>query len=84
MARFDRGALGQQLGFLTTPFGESAHPVKAPYESVVIGHTSNPLVYRGDALLHLARRMPPRRDGEAGRDERTQGACAVPGQPSGA
>ena len=56
---------GQQLGFLTTPFGESTIPVKAPHESVVIGHTSNPLVYRGDALLHLARRAPGRRNGEA-------------------
>jgi predicted deacylase len=80
----DQVKRGQQLGFLTTPFGESAHPVKAPYESVVIGHTSNPLVYRGDALLHLARRTPPRRDGEAGRGERPQGASAGPGQPAGA
>jgi predicted deacylase len=57
---------GQQLGFLTTPFGETIHQLKAPYESVVIGHTSNPLVYRGDALLHLARRAPARRDGGGG------------------
>ena len=32
-----------------------AVPVKAPFEGIVIGFTSNPLVYRGDALLHVAR-----------------------------
>jgi hypothetical protein len=52
---------GQQLGYLTTPFGDALEPVRARFEGMVIGHTSNPLVYRGDALLHLARRTPARR-----------------------
>jgi predicted deacylase len=52
---------GHQLGFLSGPLGDYAQPVKAPFEGMVIGHTSNPLVYRGDALLHLARASPSRR-----------------------
>lgn len=46
----------QQLGYITAPWGDDAQPVKAPFEGIVIGFTSNPLVYRGDALLHVARR----------------------------
>ncbi len=45
----------QQLGYITAPWGDEAVPVKAPFEGIVIGFTSNPLVYRGDALLHVAR-----------------------------
>ena len=52
----------QQLGFISAPWGDDAQPVKAPFEGIVIGYTSNPLVYRGDALLHVARaaRSPSR------------------------
>ncbi|HXT52072.1 MAG TPA: succinylglutamate desuccinylase/aspartoacylase family protein [Thermoanaerobaculia bacterium] len=52
----------QQLGYITPPWGNETTPVKAPFEGIVIGFTSNPLVYRGDALLHVARaaRAPSR------------------------
>src|SRR5688500_19857512 len=50
----------QQLGFISAPWGDDAQPVKAPFEGIVIGYTSNPLVYRGDALLHLADRKSTR------------------------
>lgn len=52
----------QQLGYITAPWGDDAQPVKAPFEGIVIGFTGNPLVYRGDALLHVARaaRTPSR------------------------
>ena len=52
---------GQPLGFVNAPFGETSQQIKAPFEGLVIGHTSNPLVYRGDALLHVARETPTKR-----------------------
>jgi predicted deacylase len=67
---------GHQLGYLTTPFGDALEPVKARFEGMVIGHTSNPLVYRGDALLHVARRTPARR-----RNQRPAPAAALGGSP---
>jgi hypothetical protein len=51
----------QQLGFISAPWGNDAHPVKAAFEGMVIGFTSNPLVYRGDALIHVARRATGKR-----------------------
>jgi len=51
----------QQLGYITAPWGNDTTPVKAPFEGIVIGFTSNPLVYRGDALLHVARKSSARR-----------------------
>ena len=51
----------QQLGFISAPWGDDAQPVKAPFEGIVIGYTSNPLVYRGDALIHVARRAGGKR-----------------------
>ena len=57
----DLARRGQQLGFLNAPFGDHSQPIQAPFEGMVIGHTSNPLVYRGDALVHLARATPSRR-----------------------
>jgi predicted deacylase len=46
----------QQLGFVTSPWGGETKQVLAPFEGIVIGFTSNPLVYRGDALIHVARK----------------------------
>jgi predicted deacylase len=46
----------QELGFITTPFPGRRQAVKAPFEALVAGATANPLVHRGDALVHLARR----------------------------
>jgi predicted deacylase len=62
---------GHQLGYISAPLGDGAETVKAPFEGMVIGYTSNPLVYRGDALLHLARATPSRR--VAGRGKRGGG-----------
>jgi uncharacterized protein len=45
----------QSLGFVTTAYaGGERQVVRAPFAGMVIGHTSNPLVHKGDALLHLA------------------------------
>ncbi len=51
---------GDSLGFISDPFGESESPLLAPYRGVVIGRTTLPLAYQGEALFHIAR---------AGRDD---------------
>jgi len=43
-----------RLARVTDPLGESGVVVRAPFEGVVIGHTNNPLVHRGDGVMHLA------------------------------
>jgi predicted deacylase len=44
----------QQLGLVADAFGEDAAPLLAPEDGLVIGHTNNPLVQQGEAVLHLA------------------------------
>jgi len=44
----------QQLGVITDPHGSQGVKVLAPSSGMVIGHTVNPLVFQGDALLHIA------------------------------
>lgn len=44
----------QSLGAIADTFGDNSVTVKAPDAGVVIGQTNNPLVNRGDALVHLA------------------------------
>ena len=56
-SRQDLGATvarGQTLGFLTTPYDAKRALVKSPCEGVVIGFVTNPLVFQGDALVHVA------------------------------
>jgi predicted deacylase len=45
---------GYKLGKITDPYGGERSIVKASRTGVVIGHTANPLVNRGDALVHIA------------------------------
>ncbi|UCD37940.1 MAG: succinylglutamate desuccinylase/aspartoacylase family protein [Fidelibacterota bacterium] len=45
---------GQQLGIISDPLGEEIKMIKAPWRGLVIGQIKEPLVYRGDAVLHLA------------------------------
>ena len=47
-------AAQQQLGLVADAFGEDAAPLVAPEDGLVIGHTNNPLVQQGEAVLHLA------------------------------
>ncbi|MGB7441942.1 MAG: succinylglutamate desuccinylase/aspartoacylase family protein [Coleofasciculaceae cyanobacterium] len=42
------------LGTVTDAFGEKSVKVYAPCKGLVIGHTQNPLVNQGDAILNLA------------------------------
>ncbi|MDX1631449.1 MAG: succinylglutamate desuccinylase/aspartoacylase family protein, partial [Thermoanaerobaculia bacterium] len=45
----------QVLGRVRIPFGGRSKVVRAPFDGLVIGYSSNPLVHQGDALVHLAR-----------------------------
>ncbi len=44
----------QELGFITDAFGENKVIVRANVSGIVISHTQNPLVNRGDGIIHLA------------------------------
>jgi len=44
---------GQKVGLITGPFGEYEHPVKSSVNGHVIAVNNNPVVNRGDALMHV-------------------------------
>ncbi len=44
----------QELGFITDAFGENKVMVRANVSGIVISYTQNPLVNRGDGIIHLA------------------------------
>ncbi len=46
-------AKGEPIGFLTLPEEAGRTQVKSPTTGVVIGHVTNPLVFQGDALVHV-------------------------------
>lgn len=48
----------QPLGIVADAFGDNGAAVTAPCFGLVIGHTNNPLVSQGDALVHLAEPVP--------------------------
>ncbi|MCT7991441.1 succinylglutamate desuccinylase/aspartoacylase family protein [Laspinema olomoucense] len=43
-----------RLGIICDAFGDQTMKVYAPFDGVIIGHTQNPLVNQGDAILNLA------------------------------
>lgn len=45
---------GDVLGVVSDPTAGAGAPVAARADGVVLGHTVNPLVHQGDALVHLA------------------------------
>lgn len=45
---------GQLLGIINDPFGENETKITSPYDGIVIGRVTIPLVYEGDALFHIA------------------------------
>lgn len=49
----------QRLGFISNTFGDRPVSLHSPTEGLVIGHSQNPLVNQGDALIHVATVMPP-------------------------
>jgi len=49
-------SMGQVILRLHTDFGsEHELPVTSPFDGVAIGITENPMVYQGDALIHVAK-----------------------------
>jgi len=45
---------GETLGTFSEPAGPSEKRLKSRYAGLVIGYTNNPLVYQGDAVVHVA------------------------------
>lgn len=45
---------GEPIAMIAGALGEDAITIKAPFGGVVIGANLNPLVYQGDAVVHLA------------------------------
>ena len=45
----------QVLGPVADPFGDEEVPVKAPFDGIVIGLATNPVVHGGDAVVHIGR-----------------------------
>ncbi|HSR42977.1 MAG TPA: succinylglutamate desuccinylase/aspartoacylase family protein [Longimicrobiales bacterium] len=50
----ERVSKGQRVGEISDTFGHDPHPVKARHAGVVIGVRIHPLVYKGEAVAHLA------------------------------
>lgn len=51
----DHVSTGQVLGYVTDPFGEDETPIHSSDSGIIIGKLNLPLVYKGDALFHIAR-----------------------------
>ncbi|SEW30922.1 hypothetical protein SAMN04488515_2190 [Cognatiyoonia koreensis] len=47
--------LGDTLGSVTDPFGESESDIVAPFDGIIVGRAVLPIVNEGDAVFHLAR-----------------------------
>jgi predicted deacylase len=45
---------GDRLGWVADPFGSEDCAVVTPVDGLIIGMLHNPLVHRGDAVMHLA------------------------------
>lgn len=45
---------GEQLGFISDPYGNESVEVQSPQDAQIIGLNKAPVVYKGDALIHLA------------------------------
>lgn len=50
----DRVGKNQRLGVISDIFGEQQVPIRSPLDGIVIGMNLNPMVHRGDALVHVA------------------------------
>ena len=50
----DTVAVGQPLWTVSSPFGRDRNPKESPYEGIVIGMSTVPLVNPGEAVVHIA------------------------------
>ena len=48
------------LGIIGSPFGENEHELRAPFNGMIIGRTTIPLVHEGEAVFHIARFEGPK------------------------
>lgn len=48
----------QRLGFISDTFGDRLATIHSSLEGLVIGHSQNPLINQGDALIHVAALEP--------------------------
>ena len=46
---------GELLGSVSDPFGELEQEVTAPFDGIIVGRATMPVVNEGDAVFHLAR-----------------------------
>jgi predicted deacylase len=53
---------GQRLAYISDAFGADSRPIVAPKAGIIIGRAGNPVVRRGDALIHLATEFEPATD----------------------
>jgi predicted deacylase len=44
----------EKIGSISNIFGEEVAQVKAPCSGVIVGMATNPKVYQGDAIIHIA------------------------------
>lgn len=76
----DAVTIGQPLWTTTTPLGMERSTVESPYDAVVIGGTTVPLVAPGDAVLHLG--LPGEREPAEDDPSAEEDALAIPGDIS--
>lgn len=50
----DKVAKGQVIGRVNDVFGKNHGSLRSPKKGIVIGMSKNPVVYQGDALMHIA------------------------------
>jgi hypothetical protein len=50
-----RGAAGEDLAYISDPFGEHEEVVQSAAAGIVIGRSRNPLVHEGEAIFHIAK-----------------------------
>lgn len=48
-------SMGDQLGMIASPFGDSEFPIECPTDGIVIGRNNLPNVNQGDGIFNIAR-----------------------------
>lgn len=48
-------SIGDQLGIIASPFGDSEFPIEAPTDGILIGRNNLPNVNQGDGVFNIAR-----------------------------
>lgn len=48
---------GEILATISDPFGKVSHPLKAPHDGYLINVNDAPIVYQGDAIFHISKKL---------------------------